>query len=145
MTDGTKKLAAVALVAAAVLSQGFDGVPQPEPDGGLVLKFAGVTAAGDARIVANMAGEIADCIEYDGKRDKPRMTAATHFDDLRTWAREFRCRGERIGDRQPAVNEAVHKYLDQQLGESGGPVTPEQRQKWIDAYREISRAASVAK
>lgn len=147
MTDGTRKSAAVVLIAVAAAAQYYEDkpAPAPTPDGGLVLKFSGPTAAQDASTVEHLAGEIADVIEWDGKLDKPRMTAAVHFDDLRTLAREFRCRGERIGERQPDVNAAVHKYLDEQLGESGGPVTPEQRQKWVDCYREIKRAARVAK
>lgn len=147
MTDGTRKTAAVVLIAAAAAAQYYEDkpAPSPTPDGGLVLKFSGPTAAQDANVVQHLAGEIADVIEWDGKLDKPRMAAAVHFDDLRTLAREFRCRGERIGERQPDVNAAVHKFLDEQLGEAGGPVTPEQRQKWVDCYREIERAAGVAK
>lgn len=144
MTDSSRKSAAAMLIAAAAASQFFAEPPAPRPDGSLVLKFDGPTASQDAGIVKHLAGEIADVIEWDGKLDKPRMTAGVHFDDLRTQAREFRCRGERIGERQPGVNAAVHKFLDSQLGESGGPVTPEQRQKWVDCYREIERAAGVA-
>lgn len=143
MQDGNRKKAAAAILAVAVVSQMLSDAPQP--DGGLVLKFVGPTAAHDRSVVKHLAGEIADVIEWDGKLDKPRMTAGVHFDDLRTQAREFRCRGERIGSRQQAVNEAVHKYLLEQLGDSGGPVTPEQRQKWVDCYREIERAAGDAK
>lgn len=146
MNDGTRKSAAAILLAAAAATQYYEPQPDPAPtpDGDLVLKFAGPTASQDARIVEHLAGEIADVIEWDGKQEKPRLTAGVHFDDLRTQAREFRCRGERIGERQPDVNAAVHKYLDEQLGESGGPVTPEQRQKWVDCYREIERAAGVS-
>lgn len=143
MQDANRKKAAAAILAVAVVAQMLSD--QPQPDGGLVLKFVGPTAAQDRSVVRHLAGEIADVIEWDGKLDKPRMTAGVHFDDLRTQAREFRCRGERIGERQQAVNEAVHKYLLEQLGDSGGPVTPEQRQKWVDCYREIERAAGDAK
>ena len=143
MQDANRKKAAAAILAVAVVAQMLSD--QPQPDGGLVLKFVGSTAAQDRSVVRHLAGEIADVIEWDGKLDKPRMTAGVHFDDLRTQAREFRCRGERIGSRQQAVNEAVHKYLLEQLGDSGGPVTPEQRQKWVDCYREIERAAGDAK
>lgn len=146
MRDRTRKTAAVFLLAAAAATEYYkqSPPPAPSPDGGLVLRFSGPTARQDASIVEHLSAEIADVIEYDGGLEKPRMVAAVQFDDLRTQAREFRCRGERIGERQPEVNTAVHKYLDERLGESGGPVTPEQRQKWVDAYREISRAARVS-
>lgn len=148
MTERARKTAAVILLSVAAATEYYKQNPQPAPTptpgGELVLKFSGPTARSDASIVEHLSAEIADAIEYDGELSKPRMVAAVQFDDLRTQAREFRCRGERIGERQPEVNAAVHKYLDETLGESGGPVTPEQRAKWVSAYREISRAARVS-
>lgn len=144
-----RKVAAAGIVAVALAANALESRPlplPPAPDGGLVLSglFAGPTAGSDARIVEHLSAEIADCIEADGRSEKPRLSAGIHLDDLRTRAREFRCRGESIGDRQPAVSQAVAKFLDEAVGNSGGPVTPEQRAKWVDAYREIARAASVA-
>ena len=143
-----RKLVAAGLIAAAAVVHVAEQqpAPGPAPTGEIVLKgkFAGPTAYADARIVEHLTHEIADVIETDGQQEKPRLTTGVQLDDLRTRAREFRCRGERIGERQPAVNEAVSKYLTEKLGESGGPVTPEQRQAWVDSYREISRAARVS-
>lgn len=141
-----RKLVAVGLVFAAVAVNSIEPRPVPQPDNGLVLQglFTGPTALPDARIVQHLSGEIADCLELDGKAEKPRLSAGVHFDELRTAARAFRCRGESIGVRQPAVSQAVGKFLDEAVGNSGGPVTPEQRAKWVAAYREIERAASAA-
>lgn len=118
----------------------------PQPSGAIVLKglFTGPEAVQDAAIVAAMSGEIADEIDWDGKQKKPKMVAAVQFDALRVRVREFRVRGVSIGERQPAVRDAVKEFLDRQVGVSGGPVSPEQRAKWVQAYREISRAAENA-
>lgn len=141
-----RKIVAVGLVFAAVAVNSIETKPVPQPDHGLVLRglFAGPTALSDARTVQYLSGEIADCIEIDGKSEKPRLSAGVHFDELRTAARAFRCRGESIGERQPAVSQAVGKFLDATVGNSGGPVTAEQRAKWVAAYREIERAASAS-
>lgn len=120
--------------------------PTPQPSGAITLKglFTGPEAVQDAAVIAAMTGEIADELEWDGKQKTPKMTAAFQFDALRIRVREFRVRGVSIGERQPAVRDAVKEFLDRQVGVSGGPVTPEQRAKWVQAYREISRAAENA-
>jgi hypothetical protein len=66
------------------------------------------------------------------------------FDDLRIAAREARLRGESLGSRQPKVKEAIHTYLDETVGTSGGPVTPADRAKWVAAMQDISRACADA-
>ena len=106
--------------------------------------FIGPTAADDAVILAALSGEIADEIEWDGGEAKPLYTNGVQLDELRTRARALRCRGERIGDRQPRVRDAIHAYLDDAVGVSGGPISAEQRHKWVEAYRNIEKAASDA-
>ena len=88
-----------------------------------------------------LCGELADCIEYDGSHDQ-RLKTGVAFDELRIAARELRCKGESIGARQPQVRDAVHKFLDDAVGSSGGPVTPESRAAWVSALRDLSRAAA---
>jgi hypothetical protein len=53
-------------------------------------------------------------------------------------------RGESLGARQPHVRDAIHKFLDDAVGTSGGPVTPESRAAWVSAYRDLSEAAAEA-
>jgi hypothetical protein len=122
--------------------------PRPSPDAPSAITldglFVGPTAVQDAATVSAMTAEIADEIKWDGEQEKPKMVAAVQFDALRFRVREFRVRGESIGERQPAVRDAVKQFLDRQVGTSGGPVTPEQRAKWVEAYREISKAAENA-
>jgi hypothetical protein len=145
--DG-KHVAAVALVvAAAIAFMPSKSAPTPQPAPvppdafSLRGKFVGPTAAEDAATMSALCGELAECIEYDGKHDQ-RLKTGVAFDDLRIAAREMRCRGESIGARQPAVRDAVHKFLDDAVGSSGGPVTPESRAAWISALRDLSRAAA---
>ena len=141
-------VAAVALLVAAVIAfapsrQAPAPSPAPVPPDAFSLrgKFIGPSAAADAATMSALCGELADCIEYDGQHDQ-RLKTGVSFDDLRIAAREMRCQGESIGARQPAVRDAVHKFLDDAVGSSGGPVTPESRAAWVSALRDLSRAAA---
>jgi len=146
--DG-KHVAVLALVVAAAISfmPGSSSTPKPDPAPvppdafSLRGKFIGPTAAEDAATMSALCGELADCIEYDGQHDQ-RLKTGVAFDDLRVAAREMRCKGESIGARQPQVRDAVHKFLDDAVGSSGGPVTPESRAAWVEAFRDLSRAAA---
>jgi hypothetical protein len=149
--DG-KHLAAFALLVAAAIAfmpskPTPQPVPVPVPPDAFTLrgKFIGPSAASDAATMSALCAELADCIEYDGSHDQ-RLKTGVAFDDLRVAAREMRCRGESIGARQPQVRDAVHKFLDDAVGSSGGPVTPESRAAWVAALRDLARAsADVAK
>lgn len=145
--DG-KHVAAVALLVAAAIAFAPSRPapapgPAPSPPDAFTLrgKFIGPTAAEDASTMSALCGELAECIDYDGKHDQ-RLKTGVAFDELRIAAREMRCRGESIGARQPAVRDAVHKFLDDAVGSSGGPVTPESRAAWVAALRDLSRAAA---
>ena len=147
-----KKAAAVALLLAAAVT--FAGRPTsnepsppvPVPPDAFTLrgKFVGPTAADDAAMLSALLGELADCIERDGTIVEPRLRTGVAFDDLRVAAREARMRGESLGARQPAVRDAIHQFLDDAVGTSGGPVTPESRAAWVSAYRDLAEAASEA-
>jgi hypothetical protein len=147
-----RHLVAAGLVAAAVVAYSWrmpaaPSVPTPAPpapDAGIVLagKFVGPTAPADAQMLEALCDEIAACIEVDGMKEQPRLASGVAFDDLRIAAREGRMRGESLGSRQPHVRDAIHQYLDQAVGVAGGPVTPDQRSKWVSAYRTIARAAA---
>jgi len=145
--DG-KHVAAIALLIAAAIAfapsrQAPAPNPAPAPPDAFSLrgKFVGPTAAEDASTMSALCGELAECIDYDGKHDQ-RLKTGVAFDDLRVAAREMRCKGESIGARQPAVRDAVHKFLDDAVGSSGGPVTPESRAAWVSALRDLARAAA---
>ncbi len=121
--------------------------PKPEPKpapGELDLKgaFVGDTAATDAAIVSALAGELAEVIEFDQTQDEPLLTSGIKLDELRKRSREFRCDGECLSDKHPLLAQRVGEYLDEKLGNSGGPVSSEQLSQWVAAYREIERAAA---
>jgi hypothetical protein len=141
-------VAAIALLIAAVIAfapqrQAPSPTPAPAPPDAFTLrgKFIGPTAAEDASTMSALCGELAECIDYDGKHDQ-RLKTGVAFDELRIAAREMRCKGESIGARQPQVRDAVHRFLDDAVGSSGGPVTPESRAAWVSALRDLSRAAA---
>ena len=146
--DG-KHVAVLALVVAAAISfmPSRSSTPKPDPAPAppdafsLRGKFIGPTAAEDAATMSALCGELADCIEYDGSHDQ-RLKTGVAFDELRVAARELRCKGESIGARQPQVRDGVHKFLDDAVGSSGGPVTPESRAAWVSALRDLARAAA---
>lgn len=148
-----RQLAAAALVAAAVAwhyvgrpEAGPAPEPTPAPPAGLDLRgmFRGPTAAEDAATIGGLCSELADEIEWDGAQAEPFLKTGVSFDELRTRARELRCRGVSIGERQPAARDAIHAYLDQAVGVAGGPVNQEQRQRWVSAFRDVGKAATDA-
>jgi hypothetical protein len=145
--DG-KHVAVLALVVAAAIAfmpskPAPTPQPVPVPPDAFTLKgkFIGERAASDAIIMSELCASLADCIEYDGQHDQ-RLKTGVAFDELRIAAREMRCKGESIGARQPQVRDAVHKFLDDSVGSSGGPVTPESRAAWVSALRDLARAAA---
>jgi hypothetical protein len=120
--------------------------PGPMPPQGLILRglFIGQHAAEDAAMLSALTAELGDIIAFDGTLAEPRLKTGVSFDDLRIAAREARMRGESLGVRQPKVREAIHSYLDETVGISGGPVTPADRAKWVAAMNDISRACADA-
>jgi hypothetical protein len=152
MTLLHRQIAAGCLVALGLLLWAFSGSgdvapnPGPVPPNGLVLRglFVGQNAAQDAAMLSALTGEIGEIIAYDGTLASPRLKTGVAFDDLRIAARESRLRGESLGARQPKVKEAIHAYLDETVGDNGGPVTPADRAKWVAAMKDISRACADA-
>lgn len=127
-----------------------DGRPTPAPGavGELDLSglFSGPTAAEDAVALSRLCDELAAKVEWDGMQEKPRLVTGWQIADLRSVARDYRLEGGTFGDRQPRVRDAIKTYLERPeiLGKDGGPVSPDQRAKWIASFRSIARAAEVA-
>lgn len=118
--------------------------PAPPMEIDLTAAFRGEKASDDAVTLAAMADEIANVIEWDGKQAEPALTTGKSLDQLRTRAREFMCRGESIGERNPKARQIIADYLETKLGSAGGAVSPDQRAAWVAAYREIARASRHA-
>jgi autotransporter-associated beta strand protein len=72
------------------------------------------------------------------------IASGASFDDLRKYARALRTRGVSLGDRQPAVRDAIKAYLDAEVGTDGGPVDDAAAEKWAKAYATVSAAAEAA-
>jgi hypothetical protein len=141
------RYAAAAALLGVALVVGLSAKPSPAPSpAGLSLAglFTGSTAGDDALLLSALTGELAAVIEWDGQQKQPRLTSGVALDELRTTAREIRMRGVSLGERQPRVRDAVANYLQQQVGTDGGPLTPEQRAKWVAAFRVIEGAAAHA-
>lgn len=145
-----RQAAAVVLLVAALVvhlsSRPAAPAPTPAPGVPLDLRglFKGPTASADAATIGALCSELADEIEADGMGESPFLKTGVAFDELRHRARELRCRGVSIGQRQPAARDAIRSYLDAAVGTAGGPVTPEQRSAWVAAFRDVGRAATDA-
>lgn len=150
MSDRARLVLSLALVAGAILAwvadrRGPSPDPTPEPLAFTLRgKFTGPTGPDDALLVQAMCDELSHEIAWDGRQAEPMFRTGVQLDALRTRTRELRCKGESIGDRQPAVRQAIHEYLDATIGVAGGPVSDQQRSKWVEAYRAVSRAAADA-
>jgi hypothetical protein len=145
-----RQAAAVVLLVAALVvhlsSRPAAPAPTPAPGVPLDLRglFKGPTASADAATIGALCSELADEIEADGMGESPFLKTGVAFDELRHRARELRCRGVSIGQRQPVARDAIRSYLDAAVGTAGGPVTPEQRSAWVAAFRDVGRAATDA-
>ena len=149
MSEQSRHYAAAAIAALALVmlaAPSAPPAPQPDVPTQIVLKgkFVGPSAAEDAASLSALTDELGRIIEEDGKREQPRLKTGIQFDELRVIARESRTRGVSIGQRQPKVRDEIRHFLDEAVGISGGPVSPEQRAKWVDAMFEISKAARDA-
>jgi hypothetical protein len=148
-----RHVAAAALLAAAAVAWSSSRpapqptpAPGPAPDSKIVLrgKFVGPDAAADAAATSALLDELAAEIEWDAMQTEPLIRTGQAVYELRARARELRCRGVSLGEKHPRARDAIKEFLDQAAGESGGPLTPEQRSAWVAAYREIARAAADA-
>lgn len=120
--------------------------PAPQPaSSGIVLRGK-FTTAEDAQLTEALFSEWADELEWDQMQPEAErhLTTGIAFDELRTRARDLRCRGRRIGDANPAARDAIAAYLTSRVGTSGGPLGQDQYAAWISALREIARAAADA-
>lgn len=136
--------AAVAWMAGRPAAPGPQPSPPPAPRLDLRGTFVGPEAATDAATVSALLDELASEIEWDGKQPEPLIRTGVAIDDLRQRARELRCRGVSIGDRNPRARDAIRDYLDKNAGRGGGPLTLEQRAAWVNAFRDLARAAADA-
>jgi hypothetical protein len=148
----SRHLAAAALVAAAawsyVASSPATPAPSPAPDPAAFTlrgKFVGPDAARDAALVAALCTELANEIEWDASQPEPLIRTGVAFDELRVRSRVLLCRGDSLGAKHPLARQAIEDYLNTVAGTAGGPLTPEQKAKWISAYREVARAAEAAR
>jgi len=148
------------LIVAALLWMNLQAKYEPKPDTpspaveGIDLrgKFVGEHAAEDASTVAVLTLQTAEAIhddgqidfDGDGRIDEPRLLTGRQIWELRNLMRAYHTGGELLGDRQPKVRDEIKKYLDERCGKSSGPVTPETKAVWEDAFRVIHRAAVEA-
>ena len=125
--------------------------PEPIPDTILDLysPFAQgpnrVKAASDAATFGRLCGKIAEGVEFDGQLPDPRLTKGVSLDILRRDYVFSLFRGRQLRLDYPLLPTVVGAYLDKTIGKSfGGPLTADNRAKFIAAYKELERAAIYA-
>jgi hypothetical protein len=144
----TRNGIAAALLAAAGVAWFASRPSAPAPDAppapaGLVLEWAGPTAAADRATMGWLCAGLADALEHDGSRSEPKIRSGAQLEELRVTARDGRMRGESIGARQPAARQAIGDYLDREAGKSGGPLDADARRRWVAAFRGVAAACGV--
>ena len=115
-------------------------------------KFVGELAAEDAATVAALTLQTAEAVhddgqidfDADGRIDEPRLLTGRQIWELRNLMRAYQTGGVLLGERQPMVRDAIKAYLDERCGKSSGPLTPETKAVWEDAFRVIHRATVQA-
>lgn len=120
--------------------------PAPAPVVGLDLRgvWHGETAAEDAAITETILSDLAWFIEDDARLAEPRLKSGQQLAELRMRARQGATHGVSLAERQPRAIDAIAAYLDREIGDKGGPLTPEDRAKWIRAFRAVSAAAGAS-
>lgn len=151
----------VLIIGAAVLYYAFQQggctapvtplVPRPEgPD--LVAAFSTndnrAEAAAHAHAFATLCDELADCIEYDTRQPKPRLTTGVACDDLRRAAREMKFDGASLGSKYPGLPSAVDAFFVERVGTWGGkfddPKANKKAADWAAAFRQLAKCAEYA-
>ncbi len=138
-------LVAAALIAAVVEFAPRAATPVPTPAAlSLRGQFHGATAAEDAAAFAGLCHGIAAALVVDGTVPTPRITTGVHVEDLRIAASEGRFLPRSLSRDQPHAVAVAGRYLDSVVGTSGGPLAADLRQRWVEAFRELARAAEEA-
>lgn len=107
-------------------------------------KFVGPTAAEDAAAMAGLCHGIAAALEADAGKSPPRITTGVQLEDVRVAAAEGRFLPRSLSREQPHAVAVAGRYLDDVAGTSGGPLDAAGRQRWVQAFRELAKAAEEA-
>lgn len=107
-------------------------------------KFVGPKAAEDAAAFAGLCHGIAAALEADAGKTPPRITTGVQLEDLRVAAAEGRFLPRSLSREQPHAVAVTGRYLDDVAGTSGGPLDAAGRQRWVQAFRELAKAAEEA-
>lgn len=98
-----------------------------------------------AEYLQRIGERCAKCIEADGRVSAPRIktggNAASYRRDLRLWLMD----GESFTPQYPDLAPLLGGYLDQAVGKTDGPLSADDRQRWVAAMKVIGNNAAYAK
>jgi hypothetical protein len=100
-------------------------------------------AAKDAKAFSELCYSIATDLEVDSKLKTPFYKFAVQYDDLRRRARTYMYNGHALSEKYPKLVTAVQDHMLAKVGDAGGPVSEEQRAKWIVAFKELGAGAAT--
>jgi hypothetical protein len=144
-------LIALGLAAYLLVGRGdWSPLPRPEPPAGPDLVDAFSTnddraaARTHAHLFATICDSLADYLEYDGTRPQPLLKTGVQIDEFRRAIRQTRTKGWSFLVQYPRLEAPLEAHFTAAVGTSGGPVTPEQRAKWVTALRQVAACAEYA-
>lgn len=148
------KLIAVAFVGLLLLAMFYKpqapNSPAPKPTEGpdYVAAFSTNDDRAEAKRHAHdfetILTSLADQLEYDLSRKERRFTTGVQIDDLRIALREYRMGGWSFMTKYPGVSAETEKWMESQVGVSGGPLTDEEMKQWIKATRTAAACCKYA-
>lgn len=124
--------------------------PGPSPVADLDLAPAFATAADqdkakhDAHLLGHVTNWLADYLEADGARPKPKYSTGGQVEDLRVETCWWVTEGRTFGAQYPGLGPAIGDHLLVAVGPESADLTADVRAKWVRAFREISAAAVTA-
>ena len=83
-------------------------------------------------------------VDGDGTIDPARLLTGQQLAELRRVARAYRTQGVSLAERQPRAIDRIATYLEQTIGTNGGPLDAAGKRRWIEGFRDVSKAAGAA-
>jgi hypothetical protein len=143
------RILGVGLLIAAIVAGGIAWSmrgEKPLPSGDLRAAFASGPPehrARDARCLSAIAGLAAAVLEADSQKKEPHLKTAGDAATLRADLRAIATGGLSLAATYPALPEVLGDFFLARVGDDDGPLTPERRKKWIEAFAALRDAAGT--
>lgn len=128
---------------------GMHQIPAHPEGPDLLAAFDGkqedLIASEDASKLASVSLATAQALEHEfTKAAEPNVKTGTQLALVRYKVRDNVFEGERLGSHYPDLPAVIEKFLDEKAGKFGGPLKPEQKKAWVEAFYKMSDCARYA-